>query len=204
MKLKASLAAIATMMFILGCNSAPKSAAEKDQLRTDAQSTINKMESQDPSIRDLLNRAYGYVVFPSVGQGGLIVGGAFGRGIAYQGGKVIGMAELSQGSIGAQLGGSTFSEVIAFETVAAMDKFKTGKFEMGADAQAVLVKAGASGATSFRNGVAVLQMPVGGAFAGVALTGQKLKYIPHDGQTTYSETTRTETEVRPTTRPSME
>ena len=194
MKLKVSLAAIAAMMLVLGCNTTPKTAAEKDQLHTDAQSTLTKMESQDPGIRDLLSRSYGYVIFPSIGQGGLIVGGASGHGLAYQGGNVIGTAELSQASIGAQLGGSTFSEVIAFESASAMDKFKTGKFEMGADAQAVIVKSGAAGATSFRNGVAVLQMPVGGAFAGVALTGQKLKYFPNSGSTTVTET-KTETKM---------
>ena len=55
MKLKVSLAAIAAMMLVLGCNTTPKTAAEKDQLHTDAQSTLTKMESQDPGIRDLLS-----------------------------------------------------------------------------------------------------------------------------------------------------
>jgi lipid-binding SYLF domain-containing protein len=202
MKLKVSLATFAAMMLVLGCNTAPKTAAEKDQLRTDAQSTIHKMEGTDPSLRDLLNRSYGYVVFPSIGKGGLIVGGAFGRGVVYQGGSTIGTAELSQASIGAQLGGATFAEIVVFETREAMDKFRTGKFEFGADAQAVLLKSGAAGATSFRNGVAVIQMPQGGAMAGISLTGQKLKYFPCSGSTTVTET-RTE-EVQPTTRPSVE
>jgi lipid-binding SYLF domain-containing protein len=202
MKLGFNLAAVAAIMLVIGCNTTPKSGAVKDQLRTDARSTITKMESQDPSLRDLLGRSVGYIVFPSIGKGGLIVGGAFGRGLVYEGDNIIGTAELSQGSIGAQLGGATFSEVIVFETAAAMNKFKAGKFEFGADAQAVIVKAGAAGATSFRNGVAVLQMPEGGAFAGVALTGQKIKYISNEGSTTYTETT--ETEVHSTTRPAVQ
>lgn len=205
MKLKAGLAAMAALMFVVGCNTTPKTEAVKDQLRTDAQSTIAKMESQDPSIRDLLHRSYGYIIFPSVGKGGLIVGGAFGRGVVYQGAaaNVIGTAELEQGSVGAQLGGATFSEAVIFETQQAMEKFRAGKFEFGADAQAVIVKSGAAGATSFRNGVAVLQMPEGGAFAGVAPTGQKIKYIPSGTETTVTET-RTSTEDHPTTRPTME
>ena|SRR5690242_20113600 len=202
MKLKTSLAAVAALLFVVGCNTTPKSGAVTSQLRNDSQSTITKMESQDPGIRDLLEKSYGYIIFPSIGKGGLIVGGAYGRGVVYQKGNPIGTAKLEQGSIGAQLGGATFSEAVIFETAEALDKFRAGKFEFGADAQAVIVKSGAAGATSFRNGVAVLQMPEGGAFAGVALTGQKIKYISDEDRTTYTET-RTE-EVRPTTRPSME
>jgi lipid-binding SYLF domain-containing protein len=202
MKLKTSLAAIAALMFLAGCNTTPRSGAVKEQLQSDAQSTVNKMESQDPGVRDLLHRAYGYIIFPSIGKGGLIVGGAFGRGVVYQQGNPIGTAKLEQGSIGAQLGGATFAEAVIFETSEALEKFRAGKFEFGADAQAVIVKSGAAGATSFRNGVAVLQMPEGGAFAGVALTGQKIKYFSDEDRTTSTET-RTE-EVRPTTRPAME
>ncbi len=205
MKLKTGFAALAALMFVVGCNTTPKTQAVKDQLRTDAQSTITKMESQDPGIRDLLHRSYGYIIFPSIGKGGLIVGGAFGHGVVYQGeaANVIGTAELEQGSIGAQLGGATFAEAVIFETQEAMNKFRNGKFEFGADAQAVIVKSGAAGATSFRNGVAVLQMPEGGAFAGVALTGQKIKYIPSGTETTVTETRMTPDD-RPTTRPAAE
>jgi lipid-binding SYLF domain-containing protein len=179
-------------MFVIGCNTSPKSSEERAVIRDEAQATVKKMEAKDPSLADLMRRGYGYVVFPSVGKGGLIVGGAFGRGAAYERGNYIGDAELSQGSIGAQLGGVTFAEVVVFETAEALNKFKEGKFEFGADAQAVILKAGAAGATSFRNGVAVIQMPSGGAFAGVALTGQKLKYLPAGG-TTETETRTTET-----------
>jgi lipid-binding SYLF domain-containing protein len=209
MKLSVSLAAVAALFFIVGCNTTPKSGAVREQLRTDAQSTLRKMESQDPSVRDLISRSYGYVVFPSIGKGGLIVGGAFGRGAVFERGNTnantnanvtgnyIGDAELNQGSIGAQLGGATFAELIVFETQSALNKFRQEKLEFGADAQAVIVKAGAAGATSFRNGVAVLQMPEGGAFAGVALTGQKIEYVPLDeNQTDRDQTNRNRTETR--------
>ena len=77
----------------------------------------------------------GYVVFPEVGKGGLIVSGSYGRGVVYEGGKAVGYADVSKGSVGAIAGGQTFTEIIVFETNSALQDFKNGKFALAADAR---------------------------------------------------------------------
>jgi len=87
--------------------------------------------------------AYGYAVFPTIGKAGIGVGGAFGKGRVYQQGKVIGETSMSQLSIGFQLGGEGFSQIIFFEDKRALDEFTSGNFEFGAEASAVAITAAA-------------------------------------------------------------
>ena len=115
-----------------------------DNIQAEAQQAIESFKSADSSLKQNFDTAAGYAVFPSVGKGGLIVGGAHGKGVVYSMGKAIGQASLTQASIGAQAGGQSFSEVILFETPAALEDFKSGKFEMSADVSAVVAAEGAS------------------------------------------------------------
>src|ERR1051325_1687383 len=140
---------------LLGCSTEPKSEEAKNTLHSDVQATINDFAQTDSGFRDFLNRGAGYVVFPSVGKGGLGVGGAYGHGELYQHDQMQGYAELEQASIGLQAGGQTYSEVIVFENENALNKFKNNKLEFAANASAVALKAGAAGAARFENGVAV-------------------------------------------------
>src|SRR6478736_5116803 len=78
---------------------------------------------QDPSMGNLFAKAYAYVIFPNVGKGGLGIGGAAGNGSAYEGGKLVGMAKLSQVTIGFQAGGQAYREIIFFESAADFTKF---------------------------------------------------------------------------------
>jgi lipid-binding SYLF domain-containing protein len=106
-----------------------------------------KMFRDAPSSQAYFNNAYGYAVFPRVGKGGWVIGGAFGRGQTYVGSRVTGDTSLGQVSIGFQFGGETFSEIIFFADKAAYDKFTTGKFEFAATAQAVAITAAAQAQT---------------------------------------------------------
>jgi lipid-binding SYLF domain-containing protein len=159
-----------------GCATAPKTEAKRDALRSEAEATVKSMVARDPGIQAAIEQAAGYAVFPSIGQGGLIVGGAYGRGVLYEGGRMTGYVELNQGSVGAQLGGQTFAELILFETPDAVARLRAGNFDLGAEAQAVALNAGAGAATRFEDGVAVFVMPKGGLMAGVSVNGQKLNY----------------------------
>src|SRR5688572_28644725 len=103
------------------CSTAPKNEAGKENLHEDADMALRTMKDQDPSLDNFLKNAHAYAIFPSVSKGGLIAGGAYGRGEVYQGGQMIGYADLSQATIGAQAGGQEFSELIVFESAEALD-----------------------------------------------------------------------------------
>ena len=133
---------------ILILASAPISAlAEPDassQAATDAKyAAAFKKFSETPQIAAMLAEAYGYALFPTVGKGGLGIGGAYGKGQVYKGGKVTGETKLMKVTIGLQAGGQGFSEMIFFEDKRAYDAFTSGEFEFDATASAVAITAGA-------------------------------------------------------------
>src|SRR5689334_4326183 len=122
MKRSISLAVMALTTFaLIGCSTVPTSESARAGLKEEAQAARKRMEAVDPGMKTFLDKAHGYVVFPSVGKGGVGVGGAYGRGIVYEQGAMIGYSDLTQASIGFQLGGQTFAEILSFENKAALD-----------------------------------------------------------------------------------
>src|SRR5581483_3072736 len=150
----------------------------KTTLHEDVQATLERLEEKDRGLRQFLKKAYGYAVFPSVGKAALVVGGSYGRGEVFERGKFIGFATLAQTTIGVQIGGETYSEVIAFESREALERFKKGKLAFAANASAVLVKAGAAATADFEKGVADFAYAEGGMLLELSIGGQKFKFKP--------------------------
>ena len=144
-------------------------------------------------------KSYGYAVFPTVGEGAFIVGGAHGKGRVYAHGKLVGDTTMSQASVGFQAGGKAFSQIIFFEDKRSLDEFESGSFEFAAGASAVAVTAGASasagttGVTSgasggmkdatttspgYEKGMAVFTIAKGGLMYAAAIAGQKFSFSP--------------------------
>jgi lipid-binding SYLF domain-containing protein len=161
---------------LVGCATAPASRAEQDTLLTQATSSLQQMRAENPSVSDLVRRGYGYAMFPEVTKGGLVVGGAYGRGVVYEQGRHVGYSDLSQASLGLQAGGQTFSELLVFENKGAMDRFKAGSLDFGADASAVILESGVATNATFTDGVAVIVRPIGGAMVEASIGGQKFSY----------------------------
>jgi lipid-binding SYLF domain-containing protein len=166
------------VMFAGGCETAPKTAEDKANLIDEAGVALSKLKASDPTLEPFLGKAYGYAVFPSVGKGGLIAGGAYGRGVVYEQGTFIGYADLSQATIGLQAGGQSFMEVVAFENLAALDRFRSGKFSFAANASAVALKAGAGEGAAYKDGAVVFVEPVAGLMLEAAVGGQKFTFVP--------------------------
>ncbi len=144
------------------------------------------------------NNSYGYAVFPTVGEGGFIVGGAYGKGKVYVRGAPVGDTSITELSVGAQGGGQAYSEIIFFKDQAAFNRFRKGNFAFGADAAAVAItasaeaSAGTTGATAgaqtnkrnaqnmaaYRNGMLVFTIVKGGAMLQAAVSGQKFSTPP--------------------------
>jgi lipid-binding SYLF domain-containing protein len=188
---------------IAGCSTAPKTSAERTTLNDEVQATLNRFKSQDASLDGVLARSAGYAVFPSIGKGGLIAGAAYGRGTVYEGGKQIGYADMRQGSIGAQIGGETFAELIVFQTPEALYKFKNNNFTFGANATAVALSSGAAAGTEFKDGVGIFLETKGGLMADASLAGQQFTFVPtsvvSDQPTTMKSETTVTTETKTTT-----
>src|SRR5688500_6018289 len=110
----------------------PKS-APTPTLHDEVTATLKRLQAKDPGLKRMLKNAHGYAVFPSVGKASAVIGGAYGRGEAYEKGELIGYATLSQLTLGVQLGGDTFSEILIFEGKEALDRFKRGKTAFAAN-----------------------------------------------------------------------
>jgi lipid-binding SYLF domain-containing protein len=146
------------------------------------------------------DKSYGFAVFPTIGKGGIGIGGAHGSGRVYRQGVVIGTSKMTQLTVGFQLGAEAFSQIIFFETEGALNNFTAGNFEFSADASAVAITAGASatantgGGTStalsagkndattsslgFRKGMAIFTVAKGGLMYQATLGGQKYSFTP--------------------------
>jgi lipid-binding SYLF domain-containing protein len=151
----------------------------KDQkIIKDAEKAKQKLLKADSGMNEFFDNSAGYVIFPNVGKGGFIVGGASGNGAVYEDGEIAGMADLKKLNIGLQAGGQAIIEVIFFETQEDLDEFKGGDFEFAAEASAVAVESGIAVNAKYRNGVAVFALPKAGLMADASVGGQKFSYSP--------------------------
>jgi lipid-binding SYLF domain-containing protein len=177
-----------------GCTSpAPKNEAKRETLAIDSRAALQKLTIEDPSLQSFLDKAFGYVIFPSVGKGGLIVGASYGRGEVYRQGQLAGYADITAGSFGLQAGGQTFTELLVFGTEKAYNDFADGDFALSANASAIALKAGAAGEAQFNNGVAVFVKQQGGLMGELSLGGQRLRFSPLSQAPSSSSMTTTTT-----------
>lgn len=142
----------------------------------DCEEAKREFIASDNLMESLFDNAYGYVIFPNVGKGAIGVGAAAGNGIVYERGKMVGSAKMKQLSVGFQLGGQAYREVIFFEDNAALDRFKGNHFEFSAQASAVAVTKGASVDAKYRDGVMVFTQEKGGLMYEASIGGQKFNY----------------------------
>ena len=136
---------------------------------------VNKLQKIS-SLKPHLKKARGFAVFPNVGKGGIGIGGARGKGEVFEKGHVIGSTTLTQVSIGFQLGGQAFSQIIFFKDKKSLDRFTEGNFEFGASASAALISEGAIASADYSDGVAVLTFSKGGLMYEASIGGQKFSY----------------------------
>ena len=147
---------------------------------------------------EFFHRAYGYAVFPTVGEGGFVVGAALGKGRVYVHDRLVGDSTMGQVSVGFQAGGKAYSQIIFFEDKRSLDEFESGTFEFSANASAIAITAaaGASAGTggveagasatvnnaattgAYQAGMAVFTIAKGGLMYAATIAGQKFSYTP--------------------------
>jgi lipid-binding SYLF domain-containing protein len=170
------LLAAAVLVAPLLTASRPAVPSAGDPSAAKCQETVATFKKKDPSIEKFFKDAVGYAVFPSIGKGAIGIGGATGTGCVYAGAAQIGTARLSQVTVGLQLGGQSYSELIFFQTDKTLDGFKNSDFSFDAQVSAVAVTAGASANAAYRNGVAVFTVAKGGLMYEASVGGQKFSY----------------------------
>lgn len=190
------LAVLGVSSVVAGAESQARSAAGTGP--EDLSSTIAVyMENQQ--VRPFFENCYGYAVFPTIGKGGFVIGGAYGTGQVYRQGKPTGRTRLVKFSIGWQAGGQAYSQIIFFQDKRAYDEFTSGEFAFDAQASAVAItagvqaKAGSEGATasatagpktakqapiSYHKGMVVFVHAIGGLMFEAAVAGQKYGFEP--------------------------
>jgi len=146
------------------------------------------------NVSSMLSQSVGYAVLPTVGKGGIGIGGAGGSGCVFKGGSQTGTVSMAQVTIGWQLGGQAYSQLILFKNNDVYNEFTTGEFEFGAQATAVALtygagaEAGTKGASStagetkgkgaWEKGMAVFTVAKGGLMYEASIGGQKFNYKP--------------------------
>lgn len=168
--------ALAPLALLNGCDTAPKSQSARDSLSSSVQAALENFKRDDPSLDALLSRSAGYAVFPEIGKGGAIVGGAYGKGEFFEGGRLTGYCDVSQATVGLQLGGQTYSQLVVFENADAVTRFKTGKLNFSANASAVAIKSGAGAAAKYTEGVAIFVRTTGGLMGEASVGGQQFTF----------------------------
>ena len=137
----------------------------------DSNEALAKMIEDTPKLNSFKDKAYGYAVFPNVTKAGIGIGAAAGKGVVYKNHEIVGSSKLKQVSIGLQLGGEQYGEVIFFENQESFDNFTNGNLKFNAQASAVAITAGASVDVAYQDGVAVFTRTLGGLMYQASLGG---------------------------------
>lgn len=196
--LRTILLSLMTLSFLTACSSysqsggdpqakAQQQVAQHNQekaiarhgLEEQAHLTLEQFRMADPSLATFFKNSAGYAVYPQVTKGAVGIGAAHGNGILYENGRVVGTTEVSQGSIGFQLGGQVYSELIFFETPVGVAQFKQGNMEFSAQASAVAAAKGAGANADYANGIAVFTTGEKGLMFEASIGGQKFSFQPN-------------------------
>ena len=166
--------------------------------RADDYADTVKLFREAGKSAQFFDKSYGYAVFPTIGKGGIVLGAAHGSGRVFVKGRHVGDTSMTQLSVGPQLGGQAYSQIIFFQDKRAFDDFASGNFEFGAQASAIAITAGASAqattggagagasgtpshaktASHYHDGMAVFTIAKGGLMYEASLGGQKFSYKP--------------------------
>jgi lipid-binding SYLF domain-containing protein len=143
--------------------------------------TLDTLYAKVPGSRELASKARGMLVFPSVFDGGAVVGGEYGRGALIVDGRTVDYYKTSSVSFGPQLGAQSRSLVLMFMTQDALDRLSTNKgWTAGADASVALLHVGANGTLEGADGAAAVNafaLTNEGLMVGASIDGTKLTKI---------------------------
>ncbi|MFO1071602.1 MAG: YSC84-related protein [Geminicoccaceae bacterium] len=154
------------------------SGGNKSTIEAQSRTALEELYRTRPGFKELGEHAKAILVFPSITQAGLGIGGLYGNGTMFEGGKATEFYNIAGGTFGFQIGAQSFAQAYFFNTAEALQTFRNVKgFQAGVGATAVAADYGADGKISTQS----LQKPVvtatwgqSGLMAGVTLEGAKI------------------------------
>lgn len=150
------------------------------ELTAEVNETIAQFKKSDSTLKTFFEKSAGYAVFPKVAKGAAGLGAAHGRGQLIEQGRAVGEAGLTQVTLGFQLGGQVYSELIFFEDRKTLEDFKKGNLEFSAQLSAVAAAEGASRNAKYKLGVAIFTLARGGLMYEASVGGQKFSFTPYE------------------------
>lgn len=168
---------IVLVLFVTGSIQAQVGGWKADLIE-DSNKALDEMIEKSPKLQSFKDKSYGYAVFPRITKGGIGLGGAAGKGIVYKNHVPTGQSSMKQATIGFQLGGQQYKEVIFLENEEAYNKFTNKKVKFDGQASAVALTAGASVDVSFKDGMAVFTQTIGGLMYEASIGGQHFSFKP--------------------------
>lgn len=165
-----------TCFLFIGFVSFGQMSEEMQGLMEDAEQAKQEMIDMNSSVQEDLNKAVAYAIFPNVGKGAFIVGGASGRGIVYENGQPVGMAHMKQADVGFQFGGKAYREIVIFTDDAKYQEFREDDFSLSAQASATILKSGVAAHAKNMNGVRVYIQPKAGLMVDASIGGQRFDF----------------------------
>lgn len=165
-----------TLTAILAAPDVQAQDAKQERLIDDAENAKSAFIESNEQLQQMFDHAYGYAIFPNVGKGAAGIGGAAGSGIVYEQGKTIGSVKMKQLTVGLQIGGQAFREVIFFEDKATLERFKTNEFEFAAQTSATAINTEENKDATYKDGVQVFTQKKSGLMYDASIGGQKFNY----------------------------
>ncbi|HUG57452.1 MAG TPA: YSC84-related protein [Candidimonas sp.] len=180
---KSAISLGAAAVLLAGCTTTPMSAGSKGpakakEIDASVNATLDKLYRTAQGSRELVNKARGVLVFPSVLAAGFVVGGEYGEGALRVGGKTVDYYSTVTGSFGLQIGAQSKAIIFLFMTQEALDKFVNSKgWTAGVDASVALITIGANGVLDLNTAtkpVSAIVMTNQGLMANLNVEGTKV------------------------------
>lgn len=170
---------IIIISLLAGCGISEPKPAQQESLKDDVAIAIAAFKEKDPGIKRFFSSSYGYAVLPKIFKGAVLVGGAYGKGEVFEQGKMIGYCNVTQGSLGASLGGEYYREIIFFKDKQDLDLLTSGaEYTFAAQMSALAIHSGVASKADYKAGMIVFITTDTGLMVDASLGGQKLRYLP--------------------------
>ena len=172
----------AATLVLAGCSTTPMSGGthtgKRQEIDSSVDATLSKLATTIPGSRELVNKARGVLVFPSVLAAGLGIGGEYGEGALRVNGRSVDYYSTASASFGLQIGAQSKAVVFLFMTQEALDKFQNSKgWTAGVDGSVAVIKAGVNGDIDLNTAtqpVNVFVMTNKGLMANLTVEGTKI------------------------------
>lgn len=159
-------------------NTSAEATKRRRGIDTAANSVLDRLYTNVKGSRDVVSKANGMLIFPSVIAAGLGVGGQYGEGVLRAKDEVLDYYSIASVSVGLQIGAQSKAIIFLFMTPDALNKFRNSKgWAVGVDASVAVIKVGANGeidTTSAVGPVVAFVLTNTGLMANLTLEGTKV------------------------------